>query len=260
MNQQPHIRIGTSGWNYGHWRGRFYPEDLPANRWFEHYAGAFDTVEINNTFYQLPAAKTFQNWDQQAPPGFVYAVKANRYITHLKKLKDPMVPLRRFFNRARRLGRHLGPILFQLPPHWKPGLERLDQFCAALPRDLTHVIEFRERAWLQEETYGVLMAHGVCLCVHDLIKRHPRRVTGRAVYIRFHGAGSKYGESYSRRRLGRWADWMAEAAQEKLQVYAYFNNDRNACAVRNARTLRNILASRSLTAFRGRRPIPKAWL
>jgi uncharacterized protein YecE (DUF72 family) len=241
MSNSAQCHIGTSGWNYNHWRGRFYPDDLPAHEWFAHYAGVFNTVEINNTFYQLPATKTLNAWHKQAPQGFIYAVKANRFITHLKKLKDPKKPLAHFLKRARRLRRHLGPVLYQLPPHWKPDVERLARFCEHLPADLTHVVEFRERAWLQAETYAALAEHGVCLCIHDLLKRHPRRITGKAVYVRFHGVGSKYGGGYSRRRLRRWADWMREAADEGHDVYAYFNNDRNAYAVRDAQTLRELL-------------------
>lgn len=238
------ILIGTSGWNYRDWRGRFYPEALPAEEWFGHYAGRFNTVEINNTFYHLPAVATFDAWSQQAPPKFIYAVKANRFITHLKKLKNVGKPLALFLRRARRLKHHLGPILYQLPPRWKPDLERLNKFCAQLPPDLTHVIEFRERAWLNDETYGMLAERGISLCIHDLIKHHPRQITGPAVYIRFHGAGSKYGGSYSPKRLNHWAGWLREAAGDGHNVYAYFNNDRDAAAVRNAQTLRGILGAR----------------
>jgi uncharacterized protein YecE (DUF72 family) len=160
MSKGAQVHVGTSGWNYDHWRGRFYPHDMPDNKWFEHYAGVFRTVEINNTFYHLPELKTFNAWNKQAPHGFVYAVKASRFITHMKKLKDPKKPLARFLQRARRLGSHLGPVLYQLPPHWKPDVERLTRFCEQLPDDLTHVIEFRKRAWLQQETYAALAGAG----------------------------------------------------------------------------------------------------
>jgi uncharacterized protein YecE (DUF72 family) len=241
MQIQMALRIGTSGWNYRHWRGRFYPDDLPAHGWFKHYCEAFDTVEINNTFYHLPTEATFDGWRDQAPKGFLYAVKANRFITHMKKLKDPEEPLELFLGRARRLGAHLGPILYQLPPRWKPNLERLEKFCEQLPDDLTHVIEFREPDWLKEETYRILAQYRVCLCIHDLIRDHPRRITGKATYVRFHGAGTKYGGSYSDSALQRWAGWMREAAEESHEVYAYFNNDSNAYAVANAQALHEIL-------------------
>ncbi len=238
------FRIGTSGWNYAHWRGKFYPEGLPAHQWFEYYAGVFDTVEINNTFYHLPEARTFTGWSKQASPGFIYAVKASRYITHIKKLKDPRQALDRFLRRARRLKEHLGPILYQLPPGWRPNLERLKQFCQRLPAGLTHVMEFRRRDWLQDPTLDILAEHGVCLCIHDMLPEHPRRLTGKAAYVRFHGVGSKYGGNYSRSELSQWAKWMGETAHSGHDVYAYFNNDSNAYAVGNAQTLREILAVR----------------
>ena len=120
------VRIGTSGWVYQHWRGIFYPRGLPPSEWFAHYAREFDTVEINNSFYRLPDAGTFDAWREQAPPGFLYAVKASRYLTHLKKLKDPEDPLRRFFERAGHLGATLGPVLYQLPPRWRFNGPRLE--------------------------------------------------------------------------------------------------------------------------------------
>ncbi|MFW6125290.1 MAG: DUF72 domain-containing protein [Pirellulales bacterium] len=253
MTKRQAIRIGTSGWNYPHWRGRFYPKGLPADRWFEHYAKSFDTVEINNTFYQLPEQSTFDHWRQQAPRGFLYAVKANRFITHMKKLKDPREPLENFLSRARRLGAHLGPILYQLPPHWKRNTERLEAFCRLLPRELCHVFEFRERDWLCDEVYDVLEANRCCLCVHDLLQRHPRRVTGPASYIRFHGAGEQYGGSYRRRRLRRWARWIGDVVGGGRTVYAYFNNDANAYAVHDARVLRELLDGASASPTHRRR-------
>ena len=243
MSKPAPFRIGTSGWNYAHWRKLFYPDGLPARRWFEHYSGVFDTVEINNTFYRLPEAPTFSRWRQQAPEGFIYAVKASRYLTHMKRLIDAREPLGRFLQRARRLRPHLGPILYQLPPGFKPNLERLQAFCKLLPAALTHVIEFRHAAWLQQETFDLLARHKVCLCLHDLIPEHPRRITGRAAYVRFHGVGSKYGGSYGDDQLAEWAKWMRQAADKGVGVFAYFNNDSNAFAVRNALTLRQLLGA-----------------
>ncbi len=238
MSQQ--IRIGTSGWNYRHWSGRFYPSGMPSVEWFAHYAAVFDTVEINNTFYRQPAADTFDRWRTQAPKGFVYAVKANRYLTHMKKLKDPAEPLERFLWGTRRLKRHLGPILYQLPPNWNKDLTRLRHFVRLLPGELTHVIEFRNRDWLAEDTYQLLAEHRVCLCIHDMFRRHPRRLTGPAVYVRFHGAGRKYGGKYRPGRLESWADWIRTVAR-KRPVYVYFNNDEKGYAVRDALCLIEIL-------------------
>ena len=238
------FHIGTSGWIYPHWRQRYCPADLPQRGWFEHYSHDFNTVEINNTFYRLPESESFDRWREQAPPGFLYAVKANRFLTHQKKLKDAAEPLQHFLNRVRHLKEHLGPILYQLPPNWYPNTDRLEAFCRLLPSDLTHVLEFRERSWLCDEIYDVLQQHRVCLCIHDLLPRHPRRVTGPAVYVRFHGAGQRYGGSYSRARLRRWAHWLSEEGTADRPVFAYFNNDADAHAVRNALTLKELVVGK----------------
>lgn len=235
------IHIGTSGWNYSHWQGPFYPEDLPSDRWFSHYSKTFNTVEINNTFYHQPQNEVFDAWREQAPDGFLYAVKANRYLTHMKKLKEPGESLERFLDGARRLKDHLGPILYQLPPRWKKNLQRLREFAKSLPSDLTHVLEFRDRDWLAEDTYELLAESNLGLCVHDMLPRHPRRVTGPAVYIRFHGTGGKYTGKYPPSRLQTWADWIKESAADH-DVFAYFNNDENAYAVKDAMTLHALLS------------------
>lgn len=234
------IRIGTSGWNYDHWRGRLYPASLPQKKWFDVYSSVFDTVEINNTFYHQPPDATFDAWREQAPKGFLYAVKANRYLTHLKRLKDPAEPLERFLRGAKRLREHLGPILYQLPPNWSPNLERLEAFIGLLPDGLSHVIEFRNGSWLCDETYGLLEKHGVVLCVHDMFNEHPRRITGAFVYLRFHGIAGGSGGKYGRRKLRFWAEWIREVASER-DVFAYFNNDAEGFAVSDARLLRQML-------------------
>lgn len=234
------IRVGTSGWQYDHWRGPFYPEDMHKDEWFKHYASVFDTVEINNTFYRQPGNAAFDRWKDDAPKGFLYALKANRYLTHMKKLKEPEDALKRFLSGAERLKSRLGPLVYQLPPNWKKNLDRLERFAKLLPRKHTHVVEFRDRDWLDEDVYEVLEEHHVCLCVHDMIRRHPRRATGPAVYVRFHGAGEKYGGSYRRDRLESWADWMRSEAKER-PVYVYFNNDEEGNAVRDAGKLKDIL-------------------
>lgn len=237
------VRIGTSGWNYSHWRTRFYPTELPAHRWFEHYRRVFDTVEINNTFYRLPEARTFDGWREQAPRGFVYAVKANRFLTHIKRLKGVAASLRRFLGRARRLNDHLGPILYQLPPRWKKNVDRLRDFCRLLPPDLNHVFEFRDADWLHIETYEILLEHGAGLCLHDLIEQHPRLICGPIAYVRFHGAQARYAGGYSRDQLRRWADWLREVAPQVRVVHVYFNNDAEAHAVHDALTLRELLGA-----------------
>jgi hypothetical protein len=147
MLSNPSIRIGCSGWQYQHWRGDFYPAELPQQQWLEYYAERFDTVEINNTFYRLPEAATFAAWGRRAPRGFLYAVKASRYLTHMKKLKDPGEPIARFFSRASRLRRSFGPVLYQLPPRWPMNLDRFRTFLRVLPRRRRHAVEFREPSW-----------------------------------------------------------------------------------------------------------------
>ena len=235
-------RVGTSGWVYPHWRDVFYPRDLPQKAWFAYYARHFDTVEINNTFYRLPADTTFDAWRQQAPPGFLYAVKASRYITHVRRLRECADPLARFLARARRLGPHLGPILYQLPPRWKPNPERLAAFLALLPADLTHVIEFRDPRWFIPDVRDLLRAHNVAFCqFHMPDLETPAWVTATTVYIRFHGAGARYMGSYPDAFLRQWADRIRDWAEAGLTVYAYFNNDAFGNAVRNARTLKTFL-------------------
>jgi uncharacterized protein YecE (DUF72 family) len=235
-------RIGCSGWQYKHWRGDFYPSDLPQSRWFEHYARVFDTVEINNSFYRLPEAETFASWGSRAPMRFVFAVKASRFLTHMKKLKDPEEPIERLFSRMRALGRHLGPVLYQLPPGWKLDKGRLEHFLQALPRGIRHVIEFREPSWYADEALRLLERYRVALCLHDM----PGSATGRErvgpfVYVRFHGATGKYGGSYPDDRLQGWAEWLSTERREGTDVYAYFNNDVGGHAPRNAVTLRGFL-------------------
>ena len=238
------VRVGCSGWQYKHWRGNFYPADLPLKSWFEHYASVFDTVEINNSFYRLPEASTFAAWSARAPRGFLFAVKASRFLTHMKKLKEPEDPLDRFFRRARSLGRHLGPVLYQLPPGWKLDLGRLEYFLMSLPRDVAQVIEFRDTTWYAQEVYALLERHRVSLCLHDM----PGSATGRlrvgpCVYVRFHGASGRYNGSYPDDRLADWAQWLQEQARTGVDVYAYFNNDVGGHAPRNALVLRRHMAA-----------------
>src|SRR5688572_12801669 len=191
------IHVGCSGWVYRHWKGGFYPPDLPQKRWFERYSSEFDTVEINASFYRLPLASTFDGWRQKAPSGFRYAVKANRFLTHLKKLVGCEEQVDEFIALARRLGEMLGPILYQLPPSLRKDLPRLEAFVARLPPDLEHVVEFRHSSWYDEEALAMLDAYGVGFVTHDLIGLvSPRWASGRTAYVRFHGTGGKYWGRY----------------------------------------------------------------
>jgi uncharacterized protein YecE (DUF72 family) len=233
------VRIGCSGWIYPHWRERFYPKEIPQKQWFRHYASVFDTVEINNSFYHLPSEKAVAQWAEQAPFGFVYAVKVNRFITHMKKLKEPEGPLRNFVTRMRGLGEHLGPLLYQLPPHWNCNPARFRDFLDVLPPDLIHVFEFRDQSWVNDEIFAALEAHGASFCVHDMVGIEvPRVAVGPVVYVRFHGPLRLYAGGYSARTLSSWARWLSEQVATGRSAFAYFNNDREARAVLDAQTLR----------------------
>ena len=230
---------------------------MPARQWFAHYAGIFDTVEINNTFYRLPEASTFAAWRANAPSGFLFAVKASRFLTHLKRLLDPEEPVSRLFNHACELGDRLGPVLYQLPAHFHADPTRLDAFLGVLPRTLGelggrpaghalwHVMEFRHPSWYTAETFAVLRSHGVALCVHDMAgSAITEPIDGAFVYVRFHGAGGRYFGRYQIERLDRWAGRLAEQFQDGKAVYAYFNNDPEGMAVRNAQELRSLVTAR----------------
>jgi uncharacterized protein YecE (DUF72 family) len=234
--------VGCSGWQYKHWRGNFYLDALPQSRWLEHYASVFDTVEINNSFYRLPEGATFRDWANRVPMRFLFAVKASRYLTHMKKLKDPEEPIGRLFDRMRGLGRHLGPVLYQLPPGFKADLPRLEHFLHQLPRGVRHVLEFREPSWYADAVYELMEQHGVSLCLHDMSGSATGRFRiGPVVYVRFHGATGHYQGAYSDDRLRTWAEWLGAEREKGAEVYAYFNNDIGGHAPRDAVRLRAML-------------------
>jgi uncharacterized protein YecE (DUF72 family) len=240
-------RIGCSGWNYTSWRGRFYPEALPPSKWLPYYSERFDTVEINNTFYRLPERSTFAAWRSQVPTDFVMAVKASRFLTHMKRLRDPGEPLARLFSRADALDGRLGPVLYQLPGTFHIDLVRLDAFLNALPRTwkrkrVRHVMEFRHPSWYVRDTFSLLAKRGIALCLHDKQGSEiAEPFVGPFVYIRFHGTSGHYSGSYSAEALDRWAHRIAEQAQDGRPAFAYFNNDPDAVATLNAGTLRSAI-------------------
>jgi uncharacterized protein YecE (DUF72 family) len=248
-HKRQQVRIGCSGWQYTHWKNDFYPADLPQTRWFAHYALRFDSVEINNSFYRLPSAETFAKWRDQAPPQFLYAVKASRFLTHMKKLKEPADPLARFFDNARELGTHLAAVLYQLPPNFAINPGRLEEFLLTIPeataragltRQPHHVIEFRDSSWYTDRIYELLARHGVAMCLHDMHGSAPERIAlGSCVYVRFHFGTSKYGGRYADDRLDSWADWLVERIAEGRDVFGYFNNDTGGHAPRDAARLRD---------------------
>lgn len=238
----PRYFVGTSGWHYGDWRGRFYPPDLPPARWLGYYAQHFATVEVNATFYHLLPEKTFQNWREATPPGFIFAVKASRFITHIKRLKEASEPLERFLSRARHLGEKLGPVLYQLPP----GLDRddalLGEFLSLLPRDMTHVFEFRHTSWFASEVLELLRRHGAAFCVQDMPKREtPVAATAGCAYVRFHGPTGRYAGSYDDATLARWAKSIRELAAQAGSAFVYFNNDVGGAAIGDAQRLLALL-------------------
>lgn len=246
---RPRARIGTSGWEYDHWRGTFYPVDLPKERWLEHYVTHFETVELNASFYRLPAASTFGRWAGRVPSGFRFAVKASRYLTHVKRLNDPEEPLDRLWSRANRMGDRLGPMLYQLPPRWRPNLERLGQFLEALPRGVDQAVEFRDSRWYRPEVLALLEQHRVALCLHDMpgSATQPMPV-GPLVYLRFHGAGMRYAGRYPDATIEAWAERIGTWIEEGRPVWAYFNNDGGGQAVTDAVRLREAVARRSPAA------------
>jgi uncharacterized protein YecE (DUF72 family) len=231
------VRIGCSGWNYTHWRnGVFYPPRLPARLWLEWYAQRFDTVEVNATFYRLPRESAVSNWVEASPPGFLFAVKMSRYVTHQKRLRDLPPSLELFYERIRPLVQSpkLGPVLWQLPPTFRRDDERLAEALAQLPKG-RHAFEFRHESWFADEVYELLRAHGAALVIADS-PRYPFQthdLTADFTFIRFHYGKRGRGGNYSERELEEWAQRI-EAWRRRVDIYAYFNNDWQGYAPRNA--------------------------
>jgi uncharacterized protein YecE (DUF72 family) len=238
---QGEIHIGTSGWSYKHWNGVFYPPELKPSRHFDFYAKTFDSVEINNSFYRLPAKSVFDMWRRAAPRGFLFAVKASRFVTHMKKLNLDREGISKLFSHTDHLKETLGPILFQLPPHWKVNTERLRSFLGILPTQYQYAMEFRNPTWYCEEVYQILEQFNVAFCIYEL-EQHlsPLKVTADFVYIRLHGPGAKYQGSYSDEVLKEWAVRMRRWRRQGKNVFIYFDNDQAGYAAFNAATLRGM--------------------
>jgi uncharacterized protein YecE (DUF72 family) len=237
------VHIGTSGWHYAHWRGPFYPADLPPAKMLRWYADRFDTVEINNSFYRLPTAEALAAWCRETPPDFCFAAKASRYITHNRKLNEPKETLKKFMLQIRKLKRRLGPILFQLPPSWKVNLPRLQAFLRALPRTRQYAFEFRNPTWNVAPVYEALRRHNAAYCIFDLGGfQSPLEVTADFSYVRLHGPGNKYQGDYGPSRLLIWAQRIEDWREHLKDVYIYFDNDQAGFAARNASQLRQMVA------------------
>lgn len=236
------IHIGTSGWHYEHWKGPFYPTDGSADRLLEYYAERFDTVEINNSFYQLPGRETLIGWYNTVPADFIFAVKASRYITHMKKLKDPEKTLPPLLNRIEVLKDKLGPILFQLPPNWKVNTKRLESFLEKLPREYKYAFEFRDISWFDKDIYEIMEQHDTAFCIYHLAgKFSPKRVTANTVYVRLHGPGNAYQGRYDSQTLAGWVGAFSAWTRQGKDVYCYFDNDEAGYAPQDAFRLRSMI-------------------
>ena len=236
------ICIGTSGWHYKHWKGPFYPEKLPASKMLEYYAQHFDTVELNNTFYRLPLESGLETWRESTPKGFLYAAKGSRYLTHMKKLKDPEQGVARFFERVDKLGRKLGPIVFQLPPWWEVDVDRLRGFLEALPPRHKYAFELRNPTWRTPEVYRLLRRHNAAFCIFEIAGQFSGlEITANFTYVRLHGPDGAYQGRYSRDALREWAERIRDWRKDLRAVYVYFDNDQAAYAVENARELKQLV-------------------
>jgi uncharacterized protein YecE (DUF72 family) len=229
------VLIGTSGWQYRHWRETFYPRGLPQGKWLEYYVERFDTVESNAAFYRLPDAKTFASWAERTPVGFVMAVKASRYLTHIRRLRDPEEPVQLLVERARELGDKRGPILLQLPPTMRVAVDRLKATLESFPTDWRVAVEFRHDSWYTDEVRQLLVDHRAALCLADRWKPlTPIWRTTDWTYLRFHAGRATPLPCYGRQALQTWAQRLADNWSADEDAYVYFNNDPLGCALRDA--------------------------
>ncbi|MBI4186422.1 MAG: DUF72 domain-containing protein [Chloroflexi bacterium] len=254
----PKYYVGTSGWHYDHWRGRFYPESLAKAKWLEFYATHLGTVELNNSFYRLPSEAAFAAWRDSSPDDFTFAIKVSRFITHIKRLRNVEKPVDNFIARASILGDKLGPLLYQLPPNMSRSDEALESFLSSLPPRMEHAFEFRHQSWLEQGVFDILRKYNAGLCVFDMPGVScPLLATADFAYIRFHGSTGLYSSCYPDQELAEWAERLVAVATSLKAVYIYFNNDAEAFAVRNALTLRDYLqrgAATGAEAFGGSYP------
>jgi uncharacterized protein YecE (DUF72 family) len=235
------VHIGTSGWHYKHWIGPFYPADMRPPKMLHWYAERFDTVEINNSLYRLPAVTAFDTWCRETTSDFCFAAKASRYITHNKKLTDPASANEKFISLVEKLGTRLGPILFQLPPSWKVNAQRLEDFLSRLLRTHRYVFEFRNPTWNIEPVYEVLRRHNAAFCIYELAGfLSPLENTANFTYIRLHGPGNKYQGDYGRDTLRCWVERIDSWRKTLKDVFVYFDNDQAEFAPKNALELKRM--------------------
>ncbi|QNF34240.1 DUF72 domain-containing protein [Adhaeribacter swui] len=242
MEDTRKIWVGCSGYHYKHWRNIYYPAGTATPDYLAYYLKDFSTVEINNSFYRLPTPETFTGWYESVPADFLFAVKASRFITHMKKLKDPQQSLLRFLENVSFLKEKLGPILFQLPPQWSCNVDRLENFLQALPPYYRYTFEFRDHSWYNPEVYQLLALHKAAFCIYDLeYHLSPLQITADFVYVRLHGPVNKYDGSYSEETLTEWASRCKAWQQSGKEVFIYFDNDMHGYAPYNARRLQELV-------------------
>lgn len=243
--------IGTSGWQYRHWRGALYPRRLPQREWLPHYAERFATVEVNATFYRLPSRAAVEEWARRTPEDFVFAIKASRYLTHVRRLREPQEPVRRLMDTIDPLGERLGVILLQLPPRMRCDSDLLDRALRCFPPGLRVAVEPRDPSWFVAPVRAVLERRGAALCLADRPGwRQPDWRTAEWGYVRFHEGRATPSPCYGRTALATWADRIAEAFGPSDDVFLYFNNDTEGCAPRDARRLAAGLEARDVPTSR----------
>ena len=236
------IYVGTSGWNYPHWKKVFYPQGLPQSKWLKHYVESFNCVELNVTFYRLVKKQTFENWRRNTPEDFCFIAKGSRFITHIKRLNNVKQPLELFVGNAKGLKEKLALVLWQLPPSFKKDVKRLQIFLKLLKKTkLRHSFEFRNDTWFDKEVYDLLKDYNSCLCIaHSPRFPCQRIVTADFLYLRFHGGQTLYSSNYSDKELKEWAKFAREYKRSK-DIFSFFNNDAKGFAVKNALRFRELL-------------------
>jgi uncharacterized protein YecE (DUF72 family) len=253
------VYVGTSGWQYDHWRARFYPKDIPKARWLEYYAKRFSVVESNNAFYRLPKPQTFEDWARRTPDDFLFTVKVSRFLTHIKRLKDSEEPVERFLEHSRHLGAKLAPVLLQLPPTLRADLDALDSTLAHFGTKVRVSVEFRHPTWFTDECRALLEERGAALCLADG-ELGGEKAASRPVsplwrttdwgYVRFHHGAAAPAPCYGRTSLNSWARRVSELWGRSKDVFAFFNNDGRACALRDATTFAGYVRKQGLPVAR----------
>ncbi len=239
--------IGTSGYNYSHWEGVFYPKEWPKNKLLEYYSQFFNSVELNVTFYRLPNQSVFKNWQRKTPSEFKFVIKGSRFITHVKRLKEVKNSLEMFFENASYLGEKLICVLWQLPASFKFNLERLKGFIAELKNNklakrVLHSFEFRDKSWFNQKTFKVLREENINLCIADSPRWPSQEVlTSNFLYLRFHGGKILYGSEYSEEELKKWTEKTKKWLKEVDTLFVFFNNDAYGFAIKNAKRFKELL-------------------